>query len=33
MNEIVIEHDLALLTANTKHFAAIEGIRVERFER
>ena len=27
-----IEHDLALLTANTKHFGLIEGIRIERFE-
>ena len=27
-----LEHNLALLTANTKHFAAIEGIRIERFE-
>ena len=27
-----IEHDLALLTANTKHFAPIKGIRTERFE-
>lgn len=27
-----IEHDLTLLTANTKHFAVIEGIRIERFE-
>jgi len=27
-----VEHNLPLLTANTKHFAAIEGIRIERFE-
>ena len=27
-----IEHGLALLTANTKHFAVIAGIRMERFE-
>ena len=27
-----IEHNLPLLTANTKHFAAIERIRIERFE-
>ena len=27
-----VEHDLPRRTANTKHFAAIEGIRIERFE-
>lgn len=27
-----IEHNLPLLTANTKHFEAIEQIRIERFE-
>ena len=27
-----IEHNLPLLTANTKHFAAIDGLTIERFE-
>lgn len=27
-----LEHGLTLLTANTKHFAAIEGLTIERFE-
>ena len=27
-----LEHDLVLLTANTKHFSAIDSLRVERFE-
>ena len=26
-----LEHDLTLLTANTKHFGAIEGLQVETF--
>lgn len=26
-----LEHDLAVLTANTRHFSAIEGLRIERF--
>ena len=27
-----IEHNLPLLTANTKHFSAIDCLRLERFE-
>lgn len=27
-----LEHDLDLLTANTKHYLAISGLRLERFE-
>ena len=27
-----LEHNLPLLTANTKHFAVIEGLKIERFE-
>lgn len=27
-----LEHDLVLLTANTKHFSAIDSLRLERFE-
>lgn len=26
-----LEHNLTVLTANTKHFAAIDSLRVERF--
>ena len=26
-----LEHDLTLLTANTKHFSAVEGLQVETF--
>jgi predicted nucleic acid-binding protein len=26
-----LEHELILLTANTKHFAAVEGLQVETF--
>jgi predicted nucleic acid-binding protein len=26
-----LEHDLTLLTANTKHFGAVEGLQVEAF--
>jgi predicted nucleic acid-binding protein len=26
-----VEHDLTLLTANLKHFAAVEGLRLEAF--
>ena len=26
-----LEHDLTLLTANTKHFGAIEGLQIETF--
>jgi predicted nucleic acid-binding protein len=26
-----LEHDLTLLTANTKHFSAVEGLQVEAF--
>ncbi len=27
-----LEHDWTLLTANFKHFASIEGLKVERFD-
>lgn len=27
-----IEHNLTVLTANTKHFAPVEGLLIERFE-
>lgn len=27
-----LEHRLSLLTANVKHFGAVEGLRVERFD-
>lgn len=27
-----LEHDLTLLTGNTKHFAALETLKIERFE-
>ncbi|QQS54194.1 MAG: PIN domain-containing protein [Candidatus Competibacteraceae bacterium] len=27
-----LEHQLTLLTANTKHFSAVDGLRLERFE-
>jgi predicted nucleic acid-binding protein len=27
-----LEHQLALLTANTKHYLAISGLQLERFE-
>jgi predicted nucleic acid-binding protein len=27
-----IEHQLTLLTANTKHFSVVDGLQLERFE-
>ncbi len=27
-----LEHNLTLLTGNTKHFAAVESLKIERFE-
>jgi hypothetical protein len=27
-----LEHQLTLLTANTKHFSAVDGLQLERFE-